>query len=890
MTMIGKTVSHYNILEKLGEGGMGEVYLAEDKRLHRKVALKFLPKHFTSDSDARERFEREARAAAALNHPNIVTVYDIGEADGQVFMAIELVEGETLADRIAGAGSGKAMAIEEIQDIIRQLAEGLGKAHEAGIVHRDVKPSNIMIDRDGRVKILDFGLAKLKGTSKLTKEASTLGTVQYMSPEQAGGEEVDRRSDIWSLGTVLYEMLTGRQPFSGEYDQHVIYSILHEEPESPGSIRKDLPPGLERIVLKTLRKNRDERYQDMDGIIEDLKGGEGKDVAGGRLRGSGIVKWAFAALVVIAAAVVIMKVLPGESSRRTSGPGFRQMTFTGSAIEPAMSPDGDYFAYISGYGTIDGAIYIKDIESGSKVRILSVPMGFNIQWSPDGSRLLYNSYVSEENSGVYLLPRLGGDPRRLLSMPWYFTSWAPDGNRFAFSRVATGELFILDIVSGDTTAVTLEREVGEIEDIHWSPLGDDILLQGNDSEKINLWVVRPDGREQNKILEIDQSECVSIGNPRWSSDGRSIYYLKTGLRGRFVSDLMKVRYDTGSKGLDGEPYVVLNNLFAVSDPGISTSYSISGDGMNLVFKQRSNRMDIWMMEAAGEEAEIQWNTRRLTNSTMLKTRPCLSPDGNMVTFGMGNERSFDIYTLSLPETMEAPLDEPVRLTYLESNSDLPVYSADGREIAFYSLQDDVMRIWHVDADGGTPRPYLSSRGGIMDQEIAWGPGSRIIYRANSFANFRILDPAIGKESDLHAAESEGYTFGPCWSHSGDRVAVFMNRLKGGAQDMGLWVVSIADGEVISLVDSVVWPVAWSGDDQWIYALCPPGQHGSDSVNTTIFRINSVDGHFESHAVIPFPFSDSNDVSITPDGRTIVFLHSETTSDIWLVEDFDPEVK
>ncbi len=869
---------------------MGVVYLAEDTRLHRRVALKFLPKHFTSDPDARGRFEREARAAAALNHPNIITVYDIGEADGQVYMAIELVDGETLADRIACAAAGRPMTIEEIRDIIGQITEGLGKAHEAGIVHRDVKPSNIMIDRDGRVKILDFGLAKLKGASRLTKEASTLGTVQYMSPEQARGEDVDRRSDIWSIGAVLYEMLTARQPFAGEYDQHVIYSILNDEPEPPGSIRKDVPPGLERIVRKTLRKDRDERYRGTDGIIKELEAGDGENVVRGRSRGSGVMKWAFAALVFIAAAVVILNIRSGDKTRRLSGPVSRQVTFTGSAIEPSISPDGNYIAYMTGYATSEGAIYIKDLESGSKVKILSIPRGFNIHWSPDGSKLLYSGYWSEESSGVYLLPRLGGTPRKLLSMPWYFLSWAPDQNRFAFSRVGTGELFILDIRSGDTTAVVLEREIGDIEDVDWSPLGEEILIQANDGEKIALWVVKPDGKDLRRLLEIDQAGGTFIGNPRWSRDATAIYFLETGIRGQFVSDLMKARYDKDSGRLDGEPYVVLSNLSVVKEAGIGSSYSISNDGRRLVLGQTSKRMDLYLMRAEGEGEGMHWNTRRLTNSTMLKTRPCISPDGRMITFGMGNEWSFDIYTMALPESMDEPLKEPMRLTYLESNSDLPAYSPDGGEIAFYSMQGDIMKIWHVGAKGGTPRPYPSTGGSMMDLELAWAPGERIIYRLGRLSSFKILDPATGKESDLLAMECEGYVFGPCWSHSGDRVAIFMNRLTGGTQDMGLWVISIADGEFKPLVDSIFWPVAWSEDDRWIYAAGPPGLHEGYDRKASIFRISPVDGHFEHHAVLPFPARICEHVSITPDGRTIVFLKGDTTSDIWLVEDFDPEIE
>jgi serine/threonine protein kinase len=887
--MIGKNISHFNILEKLGEGGMGVVYLAEDTRLHRRVALKFLPAHFTSNPDARERFEREARAAAALNHPNIVTVYDIGETDGQVYMAIELVDGETLADRIANAASGIPMQAGEIESIIRQIAEGLGAAHRAGIVHRDIKPSNIMIDREGRVKILDFGLAKLKGTSKLTREASTLGTAQYMSPEQARGEEVDHRSDIWSLGAVLYEMLAGRQPFSGEYDQHVIYSILNEEPEPLRNIRKDLPVGLEHVVGKALRKDIEDRYHDTGGIIEDLESGGRKDVGEGSPRSSSIAKWAFAAIVIIAAAVVIVKLLSGDRGWRYPDPVSRQFTFTGRATEPSISPDGNYVAYSTGAGTPEGAIFIKDIESGSKVRILSTPFAFNIQWSPDGSRLLYGEFRSEDDSGVYLLPRLGGNPRKLLSFPWHFVSWAPDGDRFLFSQTGMRNLFILDVNSGDTISVALDRDIGEIEDIDWSPSGEEILLQGNDHEKISLWVVRPDGSGLSKLFEMDRAGGTFIGNPRWSRDERAIYYLETGIRGQFVSDLMKVRYDRDARRLDGEAHMVLSNLAAVKGPGIGMSYSISDDGRRIVYEEKSDRMDLWLMRAVGEGEGIQWNTRRLTNSTMLKTRPCLSPDGSTVTFAMGNERSFDVYTLAMPGTMDEPVKEPVRLTYLESDSDLPVYSPDGREIAFYSMDGDIMRIWRIDAGGGAPKPWLSSRGSMMDQEISWAPGKKIIYRAGKLNNFQVLDPVTGGESDLIETEFEGYTFNPRWSNSGDKVALFVNRLVDGSQEMRLWVLSVADGKFNPIAGTMFYPVGWASDDRSIFVMNFPADW-SDAAEMIIFRMNPADGRIEPHAALPFAPNELKDIVISPDGRTMVLLHKETVSDIWLVEDFDPDIK
>jgi len=270
--MINQIISHYKILQELGRGGMGEIYLAEDTKLKRQVALKFLPRQMTADPEAKERFEREAQAAAALNHPNIITVYEIGEHDGQVFIAMEYVEGKTLKDVMSvGTGRDLSLPINQIIEIASQIASGLAAAHAKGIVHRDIKPQNILINKNNHVKILDFGLAKLKGVSSLTKEASTLGTVHYMSPEQTMGKEVDHRTDIWSLGVVLYEMLTGRLPFRGEYDQAVIYSILNEEPEKASTFGREIPSEYDRILEKTMTKDLAERYQHADDLLVDLR-------------------------------------------------------------------------------------------------------------------------------------------------------------------------------------------------------------------------------------------------------------------------------------------------------------------------------------------------------------------------------------------------------------------------------------------------------------------------------------------------------------------------------------------------------------------------------------------------------------------------------------------
>jgi len=273
--MIGKTFSHYKILEKIGEGGMGVVYKAEDTKLRRTVALKFLPKELTCDEEAKQRFIQEAQAAAALDHPNICTIYEIDESKlapaeagvGHTFISMAYIEGQSLNQKIK-AGS---LEIDEALAVANQVARGLQKAHEKGIIHRDIKPANIMLTEEDQVKIMDFGLAKLSWGVDLTKTATIMGTVAYMSPEQARGEQVDYRTDIWSFGAMLYEMLTGERPFKTTHDQAVLYSILKEDPIPMTKIRKDIPKELERIVQKSLEKDPKKRFTSMSALLTDLR-------------------------------------------------------------------------------------------------------------------------------------------------------------------------------------------------------------------------------------------------------------------------------------------------------------------------------------------------------------------------------------------------------------------------------------------------------------------------------------------------------------------------------------------------------------------------------------------------------------------------------------------
>ncbi|MFT5144884.1 MAG: serine/threonine protein kinase, partial [Thalassolituus oleivorans] len=388
--MTGTTISHYRIVKELGKGGMGVVYKAEDTKLDRTVALKLLAPHMLSSESDRARFYREARAAAALHHPNIATIFEIDETgDGSPFIAMEYVDGAQLDDGL----KLKPLPVDEAIAIAVQIAEALKAAHDGGIVHRDIKSANIMLTKDGVAKVLDFGLAKTDASTKLTQMGSTVGTIAYMSPEQARGEEVDHRTDLWSLGTVLYEMLTGQLPFPGAYEQAVVYGILNAEAEPVTSLRTAVGAEVELIVQKCLRKERDHRYQSAADLLADLKSldltvsGRSKTSKAPGPRGSRVStpKWvwgalAAAALLGFAGAWIVKR--PADVHPR---PLRRVDLQVGSASEAiAIAPDGRLIVTVSD----DEGYSAYDTETATWVRELDVRFGWRHEFSPSGEWLL----------------------------------------------------------------------------------------------------------------------------------------------------------------------------------------------------------------------------------------------------------------------------------------------------------------------------------------------------------------------------------------------------------------------------------------------------------------------------------------------------------------------
>ncbi|HEV8589159.1 MAG TPA: protein kinase, partial [Pyrinomonadaceae bacterium] len=468
----GSLIAHYKILSFIGRGGMGDVYLAHDTRLGRKVALKLLPKLLSMDQERLPRFRREARSASALTHPNVCVIHEIGETDdGRPYIAMEYIEGETLRQRL----EHRRLKVSEAIDIARQTASALAAAHSAGVVHRDVKPENIMIRRDGYVKVLDFGLAKLTERYETgsdseaptfhafsTHTGALLGTTYYLSPEQARRAEVDERADIWALGVVLYETIAGRFPFSGETPSHVVVSILETDPAPLTNFANNIPLELEWIVKKALRKDREQRYQTMNEFLGDLDDirfsesspGETRAITSGpapaSVRNSSALesfsqslrrpRLSIVSVIIVALFVgVIMWVIVQKVRNRSAHPfqnlELIKLTNSGNVTDAAISPDGKYVAYV-----VDElgkqSLWAKHVPTASNVMI-AAPDAVRYQgltFSNDGNYIYYVRQEKEQVGALYEVPVVGGVSKRLLDNIGSAVTLSPDGKRLAFIR------------------------------------------------------------------------------------------------------------------------------------------------------------------------------------------------------------------------------------------------------------------------------------------------------------------------------------------------------------------------------------------------------------------------------------------------------------------------
>ena len=544
--MIGTTLGHYRIVRALGSGGMAEVYAAEDSKLKREVAVKILPAHLASDPDRRDRFEREAQAVAALNHPNIVTIYSIEHIGGVHFLTMELVEGKTLAELVPAHG----MPLERLLSIGVPLAAALSAAHERGIVHRDLKPANVMMADDGRVKVLDFGLAKLREVSmpdtvtaslprELTGEGRILGSVSYMSPEQAAGRPVDHRTDIFSLGITLYEMATGRRPFTGDTSLSVLSSIMKDTPEPVTEINRALPRDFGRIVRHSLQKDPELRYQsakdlrnDLQQLADDLHSGELQapaPVARPRPRRA-VVGWVAAAAVTVVAGWLLWPAGRGGSPIMPApAASFTPLT-TASGVEtiPSLSPDGRWVVY-QGNSTGNYDIYLQSVGGQNAIDLTKDSNVDDTEptFSPDGEQIAFRSERS--GGGIFTMGRTGESVRRLTDRG-YNPAWSPDGKWIVFgtqtwidpdNRVGTSELWRVEIATGEAHRISAGDAVQASVSPHGSRIaywalptsgGSPPRLSGGNRD---VWTMRVDGSDAVAVT----TEAATDWNPVWSPDG-----------------------------------------------------------------------------------------------------------------------------------------------------------------------------------------------------------------------------------------------------------------------------------------------------------------------------------------------------------------------------------
>jgi Tol biopolymer transport system component/predicted Ser/Thr protein kinase len=611
---IPSTLNHYRILGPLGKGGMGEVFAAEDTKLHRKVAIKVLSELTAADPERRQRFEREAQAIAALNHPNIVTIHAVEEADGLPFIVMELVDGQTLGD-VLGAGR---LPLDRLLRIGAAVSDAIGAAHQHGITHRDLKPGNVMVTGEGRVKVLDFGLAKLREAessmddetrlpeSDITGEGRILGTVAYMSPEQAEGKAVDPRSDIFSLGVMLHEMAVGERPFKGDTNVSVLSSILKDTPQSITDLNPSLPPGLARIIRRSLSKDPSRRYQtaiDLRNELEELKqetdsgisslSGERAPVA----RPPRALPWGAIAAGVAVLAVIAAVALWLRRPAAPDGAGefdiarVSRLTSTGNAQQAAISADGRYVVHVK-MENGRPSLWVRQTATTSDVQI-AAPADVRytgLSFAPDGNYIYYAAYpTTEAVATLYKVPVLGGRPQPVLEDVDSPATFSPDGRQMAFMRGVPSEGRVYVVVAGaDGSGARRLATVAPPDFLlrtvaAWSPDGRTILALGQSLRESPHSLVFAVDVESGTAAPVG-GRWAQLTDVDWMPDGGSFVVSGSDLSsGTFQMQLWQVQYPDGARH---RVTIDLNTYVGVT---------VAGDGKSLATVQAESQTALWVL-------------------------------------------------------------------------------------------------------------------------------------------------------------------------------------------------------------------------------------------------------------------------------------------------------
>jgi eukaryotic-like serine/threonine-protein kinase len=811
--IIGRTISHYTVIEKLGGGGMGVVYRATDTRLGRNVALKFLPEHLSRGTEAIERFRREARAASSLNHPNICTIYDLGEFEGRPFIAMELLEGQTLKNRIAK----KSVPVSELLDLGIQIAHGLEAAHAKGILHRDIKPANIFLVKGGTAKILDFGLAKLiarqpemesAGESSessalqlvedelVTNPGSSMGTVAYMSPEQARGEPLDVRTDLFSLGVVLYEMATGVLPFPGATIALIIEGVLYYTATPATRVNPRLPQALEHILSKALEKDTQLRYQTAAELYTDLKRLK-RDIDSGQSSAAAVRPGALAparrgwrtwAVVAGGALIAITAIVEYVLTRPVAPPRVLrtvQLTYT-NRPKSGVVTDGTRLYFVDGQAGLSQT----SVTGGETVPVPTSleDTGFSnvFDIAPDGPALLMNTARGTVLDGpLWTVPVLGGTPRRLGNLEGHAGAWSPDRKRIAYSK--GNEIFLANSDGSEPHRILAMD--GTASDLRWSPDGSALRFTLNDPHTNNrsIWQASADGSNLGPLLagwNSTPNECC--GN--WTPDGKHFVFqaLRDG-----TANLWALRERGGLFGTGRQPPTQLTTgPMNVGDPVPSR------DGKRIFVQGWQPRGEL-----------VRYDTKSGLYVPYLSGISAMgldfSRDGQWVAYNDGTDGT--MWRSKVDGTQKLQLVFPPMLAYL------PRWSPDGRRIAFFGHPPgEPWQIYIVPVEGGAPELIYRSGQNLADP--SWSPdGKSLAFGENSLNNqgsaVFVMDLNTRKATKLPGSDG---LYSPRWSPDGRYIAAIP------LDSLQLMLFEIATQKWTELAKIFVAYPTWSKDGRYLY--------------------------------------------------------------------------